>query len=130
MTRIIIRLIPLLLMMTMTMLASASDPQEVYKFYCVQCHGFEGKGNGINVTPDFATDPRDFTNKVEMEKLSDADIRNVILEGGPAISKSELMPAWSTTLTSDEVDGLVAILRCYCQCDGALQTTAVTQEGD
>ena len=80
---------------------------------------FRGDGSGPNVTADFATDPRDFTKKAEMEKLSDADIKNVILDGGPAMSKSALMPPWSKTLTEDEVNGLVKVLRGFCQCEGA-----------
>jgi len=53
-----------------------------------------------------------------MEKLSDADIKNVILDGGPALSKSALMPPWSKTLTGEEVDGLVQVLRGFCNCTG------------
>ena len=51
-----------------------------------------------------------------MEKLSDADIKNVILDGGPSASKSELMPPWSKTLTEEEVDALVTYLRQLCEC--------------
>lgn len=96
----------------------ASEPEVVFKFYCAQCHGLEGKGDGPNVTSDFATDPRDFTNKAEMEKLSDADIRNVVLDGGPSVSKSSLMPPWSKTLSTEQVDGLVTVLRKFCDCKG------------
>lgn len=98
--------------------SAAADTAQVYRFYCAQCHGVEGKGDGVNVTEDFATDPRDFTNKAEMEKLSDADIKNVILDGGPSISKSSLMPPWSETLTEPEVEGLVRHLRGLCDCQG------------
>lgn len=101
--------------------ASASDSKAVFEFYCAQCHGFNGDGKGPNVTADFATDPRDFTKTAEMEKLTDADIKNVILDGGPALSKSALMPPWSKTLTTEEVDGLVQVLRGFCKCQGAGQ---------
>ena len=97
---------------------AAADTAQVYRFYCAQCHGLTGKGDGANVTEDFATDPRDFTNKSEMEKLSNADITNVILDGGPSVSKSALMPPWSKTLTEAEVDGLVQHLRGFCGCVG------------
>lgn len=96
---------------------SAADGKEIFTFYCAQCHGLDGDGTGPNVTEDFATDPRDFTAAAEMEKLSDADIRNVVLDGGPALSKSELMPPWSKTLTTEEVDALVAYLRKLCNCE-------------
>ena len=96
--------------------AQAADSKQVYDFYCAQCHGIDGKGRGINVTKDFATNPRDFTDSSEMEKRSDDDIRGVIRDGGPSISKSPLMPPWRTTLTEAEVEGLVAYIRKLCDC--------------
>ncbi|OGS98547.1 MAG: hypothetical protein A3F73_07935 [Gallionellales bacterium RIFCSPLOWO2_12_FULL_59_22] len=96
--------------------AQAADPKEVYDFYCAQCHGVKGDGKGINVTKDFSTDPRDFTNAAEMAKRSDEDIKAVIRDGGPAISKSPLMPPWGATLTAAEVDGQLAYIRKLCKC--------------
>ncbi len=98
--------------------ASASEAEKVYKFYCAQCHGLTGKGDGPNVTKDFPVSPRNFTNAKEMNKLSDADMKNVILDGGPSASKSPMMPPWSKTLTAEQVDGLVKHLRVLCQCKG------------
>lgn len=102
-----------------TATTNAADAEQNFEFYCAQCHGLTGQGDGPNVTESFATDPRNFTNAAEMAKLTDADIKNVILDGGPAVSKSELMPPWSKTLTEEEVDALVAYLRQLCQCQAA-----------
>lgn len=96
--------------------AQAADSKQVFDFYCAQCHGTAGDGKGINVTKDFATDPRNFTNVADMEKRSDEDIRGVIKDGGPSISKSPLMPPWGATLTAAEVDGLLAYIRKMCNC--------------
>ena len=98
--------------------AQASETEKVFKFYCAQCHGLTGKGDGPNVTKDFPVSPRDFTNAKEMDKLSDADLKNVILDGGPSVSKSPMMPPWGKTLTEEQVDGLVKHLRGICQCKG------------
>ncbi len=97
---------------------SAADTGQIFKFYCAQCHGLTGKGDGPNVTKGFPVSPRDFTNAKEMNKLSDADMKNVILDGGPAASKSPMMPPWSKTLSDAEVDGLVKHLRGLCKCKG------------
>lgn len=94
------------------------ETETVFKFYCAQCHGLGGKGDGPNVTKDFPVTPRDFTSAKEMDKLSDADMKNVILDGGPAVSKSPLMPPWGKTLTSEQVDGLIKHLRKLCKCKG------------
>jgi mono/diheme cytochrome c family protein len=91
--------------------AQAADTKEVFDFYCAQCHGTAGDGKGINVTKDFATDPRNFTNKEDMAKRTDEDIKTVIRDGGPAISKSPLMPPWGATLSAADVDGLLAYIR-------------------
>ncbi len=98
--------------------AQAADAEKLFKFYCVQCHGLDGKGDGPNVTEDFATNPRDFTDAEEMNKLSDADLMNVILDGGPSVSKSALMPPWGKTLTDEDVDVLIKKLRQLCNCEG------------
>ena len=98
--------------------AQAADADQLFKFYCAQCHGLEGKGNGPNVGKEFPVDPRNFTKADEMEKLSDADIKNVVLDGGPSASKSPMMPPWVKTLTEEEVDALVKYLRKLCNCTG------------
>lgn len=93
--------------------AQADDAKQMFDFYCAQCHGVEGTGKGINVTKDFATDPRNFTNKVDMAKRSDDDIRNVIKGGGPSISKSALMPPWGATLSDAQVEDLLGYVRKF-----------------
>ncbi len=98
--------------------AQAVEVEKVFKFYCAQCHGLGGKGDGPNVTKDFPVSPRDFTNAKEMDKLTDADIKNVILDGGPAASKSPMMPPWSKTITEADADALVIYLRKLCACKG------------
>lgn len=98
--------------------ATAEETAKVFKFYCAQCHGLEGKGDGPNVTKDFPVSPRDFTNAKEMNKLSDADMKNVILDGGPSASKSPMMPPWGKTISASDVDGLVKHLRKLCNCKG------------
>ena len=96
--------------------AQAADAKQVFDFYCAQCHGVKGDGKGINVGPDFATDPRNFTNAEEMAKRTDADIKGVIKDGGQSISKSPLMPPWGATLSAAEVDDLLAYIRKLCKC--------------
>ncbi len=98
--------------------ATAADAEKIYKFYCAQCHGLTGGGDGPNVTKDFPVTPRAFSNAKEMSKLSDADVKNAIIDGGPAVSKSPMMPPWGKTLSGEEVDALVGHLRKLCACEG------------
>ncbi|MCP5001015.1 MAG: cytochrome c [Hyphomicrobiales bacterium] len=98
--------------------ASAVDVEQVFKFYCAQCHGLNGDGKGPNVSENFPVTPRALTNAEEMNKLTDADIKNVIMDGGPAASKSPMMPPWGKTLSEAQVDELVKHLRKLCACKG------------
>ena len=98
--------------------ASAAETEQVFEFYCSQCHGLGGKGDGPNVSKNFPVSPRNFTSADEMNKLSDADLKNVILDGGPSVSKSPMMPPWSKTLSEAQVDGLIKHLRKLCACKG------------
>ncbi len=98
--------------------ALAADAEQLFKFYCAQCHGLAGKGDGPNVSPDFPVTPRNFTKAEEMNKLTKAEIRNVVTEGGPSVSKSPMMPPWGKTLTSEEIDALIGHLLKLCACQG------------
>lgn len=100
--------------------ASQAEPaQETYRLYCAQCHGTRGNGQGINQTAGgLAVSPRDHTNAREMSKLTDREIRLAIAEGGDAVQKSELMPAWGKTLSAPDIDDLVLYLRRLCTCAG------------
>ena len=101
-----------------TKTALAAEAEQVFKFYCAQCHGFEGRGKGPNVTKDFPVTPRDFTNATEMSKLTDNYIRGIVMDGGPSQSKSPLMPPWGKTISDAEVNGLIKHLRGLCKCKG------------
>lgn len=97
----------------------AVTAEENYKWYCSQCHGFTGKGDGINVTKDMAVTPRNHASAADMSKLTDTDITNAIADGGPANSKSPLMPPFGKTLTTEEIKDLVTYLRKLCNCTAA-----------
>jgi cytochrome c oxidase cbb3-type subunit 3 len=86
-----------------------------YKTYCVQCHGMEGNGKGINVR-DMSATPRDHTDAKAMSARSDDMLFKVIKEGGLSITKSVLMPPWGATFSDEEIKGLVQHLRVLCKC--------------
>jgi cytochrome c oxidase cbb3-type subunit III len=86
-----------------------------YKAYCVQCHGMEGNGKGVNIR-DMSVMPRDHTDAKAMSGRSDETLFKVIKEGGPSIEKSVLMPPWDGTLSDEEIKDLVQHLRMLCKC--------------
>jgi len=86
-----------------------------YKTYCVQCHGMEGNGKGINIR-DMSVIPRDHTDVKSMSARSDDELFKVIKEGGMSVNKSNLMPPWGATFTDEEIKDLVQHLRMLCKC--------------
>jgi len=93
------------------------NARALYDHWCAQCHGSEGRGNGINSTPDMAINPRDHTDHNFMITRSDEQFEDVIRGGGTRAAKSPLMPPWEATLTDAEIKALVAYLRVLCRCE-------------
>lgn len=94
-------------------LTLAETGEELYQTYCVQCHGTAGDGRGVNAAVMDVL-PRSHIDPVEMGARQDADLRKVIREGGKAINKSVLMPAWGHNLSDEQIEKLVRHLRVLC----------------
>ncbi|MGE5537058.1 MAG: c-type cytochrome [Gemmatimonas sp.] len=95
--------------------AASDHVVAVYDTYCVQCHGVKRNGSGINV-PALSVKPRDHTDAKGMGDLPDTEIFTAIKEGGLAVNKSALMPAWGEVLSDAEIGDLVKYLREVCKC--------------
>ena len=109
----------ILLVMFLALLSVQAQAHEAaadnYKAYCVQCHGMEGNGKGVNIR-DMSVMPRDHTDAKAMSGRSDETLFKVIKEGGPSIEKSVLMPPWDGALSDEEIKDLVQHLRMLCKC--------------
>lgn len=93
--------------------ADSGEGKHLYGMYCVQCHGSAGDGNGINAL-SMSVQPRSHIDTAEMSQRSDAELFKVIAEGGPAINKSILMPAWRDNMSEAQIQSLVEYLRVLC----------------
>lgn len=105
------------LLVAMVGQARAASAEENYRHYCAQCHGEQGKGDGINAKL-IPVEPRNHTDSVEMSKLSDAKLFEAISGGGVAVDKSTLMPPYERTLAKEENQAVVQYLRKLCNCKG------------
>ena len=83
---------------------------KLYNTYCVQCHGVNRDGNGIN-SASMAVKPRDHTDSKAMGDTPDETLFKAIKGGGLAVSKSILMPKWEGVLNDEEIKELVTYLR-------------------
>ena len=92
---------------------AAEEGEQLYQAYCVQCHGINGDGKGIN-SAQMTVMPRNHSDQAEMSARTDAELFKVIQQGGPSVNKSVLMPAWGGNLNDDQINALVAHLRTLC----------------
>ncbi len=94
--------------------ALAEEPHaasiKVYNTYCVQCHGINRDGRGIN-SEHMSVQPRDHTDSKAMGDTPDATLFKAIKEGGLAVGKSVLMPKWGGVLNDEQITDLVSYLR-------------------
>ena len=95
--------------------AEGTDIKRVYNTYCVQCHGLNRNGTGVNV-PALAVKPRDHTDPKGMGDLPDQEIFSAIKNGGLSVNKSVLMPAWGGVLNDQQITEMVHYLRQVCKC--------------
>lgn len=94
---------------------AAETAADNYRAYCVQCHGMDGDGKGVNIR-DMSVQPRDHSDAKAMSARSDEMLFKVIKEGGTSITKSILMPPWGGSMSDDEIHDMVQHLRKLCKC--------------
>ncbi|HEY4059211.1 MAG TPA: cytochrome c [Kofleriaceae bacterium] len=78
---------------------------------CATCHGANGDGKG---QVDLPQKPQDYTNAEWQAKVTDDEIKKIIVEGGAALGKSPMMPAQAQLKDKPEVVAeLVKIIRGF-----------------
>ncbi len=92
------------------------ETRDTYQFYCAQCHGVKGKGNGINA-PFLTVPPRDHTKASYLETRSDEQLFTAIKHGGLSVGRAPCMPSWGNTLDDTLIQSLVRYIRELCQCE-------------
>lgn len=92
------------------------ETRDSYQFYCAQCHGTQGHGDGIN-SPYLTVPPRDHTKADYLETRSDEHLFMAIQQGGLAVGRAPCMPSWGHTLDDNAIHSLVSYIRELCQCE-------------
>ena len=92
------------------------ETRQTYQWYCSQCHGVKGKGDGINAK--FLTvPPRNHTKAAYLETRTDEQLFEAIKFGGLSVGRAPCMPAWGLTLAEDTIQSLVRYIRELCHCE-------------
>jgi len=79
--------------------------------YCDRCHNSESTAERVSNYDNLEVKPHPFTEGDTLNKLSDADLTAIITNGGPALQKSALMPAWGNTLSKSDIQALIGYIR-------------------
>ena len=91
-----------------------SQGKRVFYAYCIWCHADAtpaGPSNRSNLNP---APPLGIDGTV-LNPLSNELLRNTITLGGSAMGKSAMMPPWGRTLSSGQIDAVIAFLRAIAQ---------------
>jgi mono/diheme cytochrome c family protein len=80
---------------------------------CATCHGPDGKGDGA-VAKSLPVKPRNYTDPTWQASVTDDQIKEIILRGGKAVGKNEMMPGNPDLVGDpDKLAGLVKIIRAF-----------------
>ena len=79
--------------------------------YCDRCHNSESTAERVSNFDNLEVKPHPFSEGETLNKISDADLTAIIANGGPALQKSALMPAWGNTLSRSDIQALIAYIR-------------------
>jgi mono/diheme cytochrome c family protein len=79
--------------------------------YCASCHNPESTAERLSNYDNLEVKPHPFTEGDTLNKMSDADLTAIISHGGPALSKSALMPPYGYTLSKTEIGALISYIR-------------------
>ena len=114
------RIAALVLLAGFALLAStnglAATARDNFNWYCAQCHGSKGAGDGVNSTvKELPVGPMNLSVSKEVKKFSDADIIKTVTHGGPVNRLDSLMPPWGNRLTGKEIKELMRYVRGLCK---------------
>ncbi|MCH7767544.1 MAG: TolC family protein [Nitrospinae bacterium] len=93
----------------------AAAGKAIYQRLCASCHGASGKGDGP-VGRSLTPKPIDFT--VHSRHHNDEYFFKAIQEGGPAVGKSPVMPAWGGQLKDEEIWDVISYIRALVKGEG------------
>ena len=79
--------------------------------YCIRCHDPESTPERVSNLDNLSPAPHQFTDGATLNRMSDADLTNMIAHGGPALNKSPQMPAYGATLKPAEIKAMLSYIR-------------------
>ena len=89
----------------------AANGKQLHLENCAECHGATGKTDIIVMHMD--EPPKDQSDPVYMNTLSDAFLYLAICQGGEPVGRSIVMAAWGDYFSDQEIKDMVAHIRSF-----------------
>jgi mono/diheme cytochrome c family protein len=96
-------------------LATITDGAALYQQLCLACHGRLGEGDGYNAV-NLPVRPTAHADSAYMSTRPDDVLFDGIYAGAYTLNKSNRMPAWGETLSTEQIRALVRYIRTLCHC--------------
>jgi mono/diheme cytochrome c family protein len=100
--------------------------KRLFAAYCATCHGDTGGGDGQNA---YNLDPKPPDFHASLSMHPQAYWRQVVEGGTTSVARSPLCPPWGRSLTSSQIDAVVAYLAVLAKPSGAQQPAASAPSG-
>ena len=81
------------------------------EIYCIRCHTQESTPESVSNFDNLSPSPHEFTDASTLDRISDADLIEIINHGGPSLHKSPEMPPYGATLRPEEIKAIVSYIR-------------------
>jgi mono/diheme cytochrome c family protein len=81
----------------------------LYERYCAFCHGRKGRGDGLN-SYNLPVKPADFNERWRQNRRSYQSLKSIIAGGGPSAGLSQVMPAYGSTFSEEEIREIIGYL--------------------
>ena len=79
--------------------------------YCDRCHDPESSAERVSNHDNLDPKPHAFSEGEFLNRISDADLSNIVSHGGPALGKSAEMPPYEYTLSKSDIEAVVTYIR-------------------
>jgi mono/diheme cytochrome c family protein len=85
--------------------------RELNEKFCSRCHNSESTAERVSNHDNLSVPPHSFSDGAALNPISRANLVAIISHGGAALAKSPEMPPYNPTLSTSDIDALVAYIR-------------------